>query len=105
MYTLSDILVFAGFLSFAMLWWNAQGAKQRALESTRAYCKRMDLQLLDDVVALRGFWFKRDRGGRLHLWRSYNFEFSSTGSERYQGRIILLGFSVESIELEPHRLH
>ena len=50
----------------------------------------MDLQLLDESVALRALWFKRSPDGQLR-WRSYNFDFTSTGDDRYQGRIILLG--------------
>ncbi len=90
---------------FLMLWWNAQGIKQIALQATRAYCKKMDVQLLDDGVVLHGFWLKRDGGGSMRLWRSYDFEFTSTGNERYSGQVILLGRFVEDIRLDPHRLN
>lgn len=105
MFDLSDVMVFAGFSLFCMLWWNAQGVKQIALTSTKAYCKKMDVQLLDDGVFLRGFWFKRNARNTVHLWRSYNFEFTTTGDERYGGRIILLGRHVEDIQLDAHRLN
>ncbi len=103
--TLGDLLMAAVFATVIWLWWNAQGAKQYALRETRAYCRDMDVQLLDDVVALRGFWFKRDGQGRLRLWRSYTFEFTATGHERYRGRVVLLGAKVANIYLEPHRLN
>lgn len=105
MIELTDILIMMVFIPFCMLWWNAQGVKQIALTATRLHCKKMDLQLLDDVVSLKGFWLKRNNQNRLQLWRSYNFEFTSTGDERYTGRIMLLGLRVENIELEPHRLN
>ena len=105
MFTLGDLFVAAVFVLLILLWWNAQGAKQQALQATRSYCQRMDVQLLDDVVALRGFWFKRDGGGSIRLWRSYNFEFTATGHERYTGRIVLLGKRIEHIQLDPHRLN
>lgn len=103
--TPEDLIVAAALVGLLTLWWNAQGAKQRALHATRAYCKRAEVQLLDDAVALRGFWLKRDGQGRLRVWRSYNFEFTSTGFDRYRGRIILLGDRIERIDLEPYRLN
>lgn len=105
MFTLSDVFFASLFVLLILLWWNAQGAKQRALQATRDYCQQMQVQLLDDVVALRGFWWKRDRGGSVRVWRSYNFEFTSTGNERYIGRVVLLGMRVETIQLDPHRLN
>jgi Protein of unknown function (DUF3301) len=80
MFDLSDVFIFSLFIAFLMLWWNAQGIKQTALNATKSYCKKMDVQLLDDGVALHGFWLKRNRSGNLCLWRSYNFEFTSTGA-------------------------
>lgn len=105
MFDLGDVLVFFVFITFVMLWWNAQGVKQRALQATKAHCKEMGVQLLDDGLVLRGFWVKRNTAGRLCLWRSYNFEFTSTGNERYGGQIIMLSHWVESIQLDPHRLN
>ena len=105
MFELSDLLVFFLFVFFLMLWWNAQGVKQIALQATKSYCKQAEVQLLDEGVVLRGFWIKRDRTGRLKLWRSYNFEFTATGNDRYVGRVILLGRFVEEVQLEAHRLN
>ncbi|MGK0500286.1 MAG: hypothetical protein ACJAYG_001935 [Oceanicoccus sp.] len=103
-FNLNDVLLFVLLISFLMLWWNAQGAKQLALQAVRNHCKQVDVQLLDEVVALRGFWFKRNKRGSVVLWRRYEFEFTSTGNERYQGRIVLLGRMVEEIQLQPYRI-
>jgi len=105
MIDLSDIMIATLFTAFIMLWWNAQGVKQIALDATRRHCKKMDILLLDDGLVLKGFWLKRDQRGNLRLWRSYTFEFSSTGHERYSGQITLLGRFIEDIHLEPHRLN
>ena len=104
MFDLNDVLVFSVFIAFCMLWWNAQGIKQIALKATKDHCKKVDVQLLDDGVVLHGFWLKRDTRGSMRLWRSYNFEFTSTGNERYNGRVTLLGRFVEEIHLDPHRI-
>lgn len=104
-FSLGDLLLLAAFLSLLAYWWKAQGVKQLAFHAVKKHCKEMDVQLLDEGVVLRGFWFKRDDEGQLKVWRSYLFEFSSTGNERYQGRVIMLGLKIEQIELAPHRLN
>ncbi|MCR8924068.1 DUF3301 domain-containing protein [Dasania sp. GY-MA-18] len=104
-FSLGDLLLLAAFITLLVYWWRAQGVKQQAFAAVKKHCKEMDVQLLDEGVALRGFWCKRDEQGRLKLWRSFVFEFSSTGNERYQGRVIMLGQEIEKIELQPHRLN
>lgn len=105
MFDLGDVAIFFLFIGFVMLWWNAQGVKQQALQATRAHCDKMGVQLLDDGLVLRGFWLKRNSRGQLCVWRSYNFEFTTTGEERYGGQIIMLSQWVEGIHLAPHRLN
>ena len=102
---LGDVLLLCGFLSFLAYWWSAQGVKQQAFRAVKNHCKSMDVQLLDEGVALRGFWLKRDAAGRIRVWRSFVFEFSSTGNERYEGRVMMLGPRIEKIDLQPHRLN
>lgn len=86
-------------------WWQSQQVKEIALSYTRAHCKELDLQFLDDSISLRGLWLKRDEQGRIRFWRSYNFEFSSTGDERYTGKVVTLGSQVIALHLQPHRMH
>ncbi|GAA0844482.1 DUF3301 domain-containing protein [Marinobacter pelagius] len=94
-------LFLAGFA--AWYWWRAKAIKDFVLQAARRYCKTMDVELLDDAVYLRGLWFKRDDQGRLRVWRRFLFDFTSTGEERYTGRVIMLGSKILNMELEPHR--
>ncbi|MFO7527677.1 MAG: DUF3301 domain-containing protein [Marinobacter sp.] len=87
----------------AWYWWRAKAIKDFVLQAARRYCKTMDVELLDDAVYLRGLWFKRDDHGKLRVWRRFLFDFTSTGEERYTGRIIMLGSKILNMELEPHR--
>ncbi len=105
MYTLYDIFFLFLFVLIGLYWWRLQAVKEKALQSTRAYCENMGVDLLDDGLVLKGFWWKRDSQGRVRVWRSYWFEFSSTGNDRYRGRTVVLGDRVEHIQLDPHRLH
>ena len=85
-------------------WVGSQAVKELALAATRRYCREVGVQLLDATVARHRIWLKRDQRGMVRVWRSYNFEFSSTGNDRYHGQTITLGKQVTSIQLEPHRL-
>ena len=102
---LNDIALILLCLTGAYWWWRAHAVKEIALRITRSHCRAMEVQLLDESVVLRGFWFKRDAHGMLRIRRSYLFEFTSTGDERYNGCIVMLGLGIETIQLEPHRLN
>jgi len=101
---LSDLIWLTLICALMLHWWKAQQVKEVALKEVRRHCKEMGLQLLDQSIALRGFWLKRDSSGRIRIWRSYIFNFSSTGDDRYEGRISLLGRDVTGFQLEPHRI-
>ena len=87
----------------ALLFWRAQGLRERVLQAARLRCQREQLQLLDEAVSLRGLWLRRDEQGQLRWWRRWLFEFSATGDER-NGMIfkLLIGLVV-AIRLPPHR--
>jgi hypothetical protein len=93
-----------GFILFLGYFFsNALKARERALQAVRGHCQKLELQWLDECVASTGFWIKRDAHGKRQIWRAYAFEFSVTGAERYQGRVIMLGSLITSIELEPYK--
>lgn len=95
------ILLFAaGFL----YWQSIQKVREIALAATAKYCHDMELQMLDGYIAFNALSLKRDGAGKIHIARTYQFEFSSTGAERYNGHILMLGRRVETIQLEPYRI-
>jgi len=101
---LNDIILIC-FMCLAYLYWfNAQKAKEIALGTARAHCLAMEVQMLDDYVALNGIWLKKDKPRKIQLRRSFLFEFSSTGNERYNGTVLMLGRRVESIYMDPYRI-
>jgi hypothetical protein len=100
---LDDIFLIVLLLVAYLYWSTAQQVKELALKATRAHCLDMEVQMLDEYVALDGIRLKRDEAGKVHVRRSFLFEFSSTGNERYNGRIVMLGRQVESIHMEPYR--
>ena len=105
MYQVSDLFPLIIIALFGWYWWSAQGVKEIALKAAKLHCREMGVQLLDESVALHRLWFKKDPNNKTRTWRSYLFEFTSTGEERYQGRVILLGKIVEQVQLQAHRFN
>jgi len=105
MIDLGDIFWMAVLALGIWYWFRAREVKEVAYKAAKAYCEGIDIEFLDESVVLRGFWFKRDSKGTVRSWRTYIFEFSSTGDYRYKGEIILLGNKVESIQLDIYRLN
>ncbi len=105
MFELSDIALLLLFAAGAFWWWRGYAVKEIALRGARTHCQSFEVQLLDESVVLRGLWLKRDSNGALRIRRSYTFEFTSTGDDRYHGCVVMLGTAIETVQLEPHRLN
>ena len=101
---LNDIVLICCICLAYGYWFNAQKAKEIALGTAKDHCLAMEVQMLDDYVALNGIRLKRDKLRKMQIQRSFLFEFSSTGYERYQGTVLMLGRRVESIYMEPYRI-
>lgn len=85
-------------------WLKAREVKERALRAAASYCQSLDLNLLDQSVALKRVRVVKDSRGRYCLARTYNFDFSANGEDRYEGSITMLGMYQDSIKLAPHRI-
>jgi Protein of unknown function (DUF3301) len=101
---LDDLILIALLLGAYLYWFNGQQAKEIALKAVRAHCQNLEVQMLDEYVALSRIQIKREQAGKIRLRRAFLFEFSSTGNERYNGVCIMLGKRVESIQMEPYRV-
>jgi hypothetical protein len=91
-------------LAAAYLWMDSLRAREHAVAAGRAACARYGVQLLDETVSFARLRLARDEEGRLHLRRTYVFEFSETGNNRRHGAIVMLGARLEDLQLEPYRL-
>jgi hypothetical protein len=95
------MLIFLVFLH----WYETEKIKEIALNATRQHCQAMQVLMLDDYIAFKSLGFSRSKGGKIQIIRAYGFEFTSTGDERYNGRIKMSGNRVESIYMEPYRIN
>ncbi len=77
---------------------------QWAYGYAKKYCNENDIQLLDDNIRLSGMNLKKNSQGKWKIWRCFKFEFTSTGEQRYIGRIETLGSRILAVELEPYRI-
>lgn len=82
------------------LWQNSLRFREYAIHKSRTSCRTMDLQLLDETVALHKVRIARDNRNQVKLLRRYQFEFSIDGHDRYQGSITFLGEGVDHIQLD-----
>lgn len=98
---LPDLILIGLLVLGFMHWSSSQKVKEIALLAVQRYCRQSDIQLLDGYVALNALWCKRDQQSKLRAWRSYLFEFTASGNDRYQGRIVILGKEIQFIQLDP----
>ena len=89
----------------AWYWSYSQKLKQLALRASVKRCKDADVQFLDHSVVLHRVGFRKNPSNQWKMIREYRFEFTSTGENRYVGRIILQGAYVVSSDLEPYNLN
>ena len=103
MYDLADLIwiLLAGVCALYLL--RSGQFKGRARQLAITHCRQLDLQLLDYSMVIIGLWPVRRSNG-LVFRRTYQFEFASTGDRRYQGKLIMEGIRLVSIELEPYKL-
>jgi hypothetical protein len=101
---LSDLFWLAVTACLCLAWWQNLKVREHATRQVRAYCRELDLQLLDETIALQRMTPRRAPDGRLELERCYRFSFTATGDERYDGQVRLRGGRVVGFELPPHRI-
>jgi hypothetical protein len=93
------LLVLLLFAWIIWLWRNNLAARERAIEVAGRTCRQVGVQMLDQTVSITRLGVGRSAYG-LRLRRRYRFEFSTDGSDRYPGRVELLGLTVVSVQLD-----
>jgi len=85
--------------SIAWFWHTSRTAHEKVLDISKAVCKELKVQRLDDGVALRRLRLRWTRNGP-YLVRVYQFEFSSDGADRHGGEIALVGLNLDWVRIE-----
>ena len=100
MLSVSTLIALAVIGLVVWYWSDSLGTRERALRICAEACRQIDVQLLDQTVAVRKLGIGRDGSGRFRLRRDYAFEFSIDGIERYRGHAVLLGRFLEYVQLQ-----
>ncbi|MHB8404242.1 MAG: DUF3301 domain-containing protein [Gammaproteobacteria bacterium] len=102
-FDLSSLLALFALMAFAAgawFWNDSLQARERMTATCTRICGDMHLQFLDETVSLGRLRLTRTAGGWLAWRRTYNFEFSESGADRWKGHALLTGQRVESVQLE-----
>lgn len=96
------IFLFALLALGYQAWAWQQTARGQAMAAVKRRCQQEGVQLLDDTLVLERMRLRRGKRGMV-LWRCYQFEFTSTGDQRYRGHVALSGRKLETIEMAAYR--
>lgn len=102
-FSLSTVLGLAALAAIAAgvwFWYDSLRAREAMTRTCARICTNMQLQFLDETVALAKLRPARAANGRLAWRRLYVFEFSESGADRWKGRALLNGRRVESVQLD-----
>lgn len=98
-------IVWIALLSLGIwYWWDTVRTQEIARNAGLRACQQASVQFLDDSVERKRQWLRRNTHGRMQLCRLYFFEFTSDGSKRYQGRIVMFGQAVREVEMDAYRI-
>ena len=93
------VLAAAALVGLYKYWQISMDAREAANRIAKDTCSNAVVQLLDGTVAFAGFRVVRDARGKRRLQRTYTFDYTHDGFERYQGFIVLAGGRLEAVGL------
>ena len=100
MLSVSSLIALVAMGVVMWFWSDSLRSREQALRICADACRQMNVQLLDQTVAVRRLGIGRGGGGRIRLRRDYGFEFSIDGVERYRGHVVLLGRFLEYLQMQ-----
>lgn len=99
-----DFSIILAMIIGLLYWLSAAKGKEIARWVGKEACREIGVGFLDDTVALDRVWIGKNDAGRRKLHRRYRFEFTSDGSQRYKGEIVICDKKLKHLELEPYRV-
>lgn len=94
-----DVIVTLGLLAIGVWFWiDSLRAREITIQRCKAFCNQNQVQLLDQSIHVRKL-FPARLNGRLGLRRFYAFEFSTNGTDRYNGVAVEFKNRIEYLSL------
>jgi hypothetical protein len=98
--TLFAVIMLLVVTAASLFWNDSLRARERMVQTCLRLCRELKVQFLDETVSLSGLSLGRGPRGWPEFIRVYSFEFSGTGQDRWQGRAVLAGRRVLSVQLD-----
>lgn len=83
-------------------WWQSIKMREQALWQAKKYCEQMNLQWLDQNLVMKKIRFIRKSMVYWKIEITFQFEFATTGSDRYRGFLIFVGGKLSQIVTDPY---
>ena len=100
-----DELIILSIIGLLVLYWyDAMRAREMARHASLAACRDSNVDFLDDTVSLIKLRLKKDKYGRLTVYREYQFDFTSDGYTRYSGITRIYGKQLPDVDLGVFRI-
>jgi hypothetical protein len=99
-----ELFSLLGLVLVAIYWSDALRSLDHARTTGRRACMDAGVQFLDDSVALARLRLRRDARGSPAFWREYRFEYSTDGTDRHPGYLIVHGKQTLQLSLN-RQLH
>jgi hypothetical protein len=100
----TELLAVLAVIAALGYWLNGMRTKEIARLGGRRACREANVYFLDDTVAQTRLRLRRDGRGRFAIYREYRFEFTSDGTARYRGEMVVCGKQIRRITMEPYRV-
>jgi len=98
--TLSALLLLFCLIGLTWFWSDSLRARELVIQRCRKLCDDIDVQFLDETVALYRLRLRRSPTGKPAFVRFYRFEYSQTGSDRWPGYAVLHAGRLQSVQLQ-----
>ncbi|MEM7255778.1 MAG: DUF3301 domain-containing protein [Pseudomonadota bacterium] len=98
-----DIIILLLIAAAGWFWWSSAQSRETAVALARRACAQCQVQLLDETVTLTKLRLKRNDAGAMQIARWYRFEFSTSGDNRRDAVVGLLGKKLLSMHLDVNQ--
>jgi hypothetical protein len=102
---LSKMFILLVLSLIAWYWSYSQKLKRLALDASIRCCQQANVQFLDDSVVMHQIKLSKNARNQRFFLREYRFEFTSTGEQRYSGRVFFQDEHLTHSELEPYSIN
>lgn len=97
-----EVLILLAIVGFVWLLLDGVRVREKAIDAAREACEREHVQFLDETVSRARLRLERDELQRMKILRTYAFEYSVSGNDRFPGHIAMLGHTVSLVEVSVH---